>query len=254
MVPDQFKLPPNRANLPATLLFLPGTLCDERMWEAQFLALSKDWPCTFVDYRFEESIFAMAMTALAQVSGPLIPIGLSMGGMVALEIWHQAPERVSALALFDTDPGADTPERCRNRDAQVLAATHGGFRSMVETQLAPAYTSPRNSAGTTAGAVLRQKVIEMALDQGVAAFAAQVTALATRQDNWPLLGGIGVPTLVACGADDQLCLPEWHRRMAAIIPASTFESIEAAGHLSCLEQPDATTRLLQSWLEGLRSL
>ena len=131
MVPDQFKLPPNKASLPATLLFLPGTLCDARLWQAQQRELSVAWSSTIIDYRMEETIAAMAETALATVSGPVVPIGLSMGGMVALEIWRQASSRVAAIALFDTNPGADTPERRAIREAQLIAAKQGDRKSVV---------------------------------------------------------------------------------------------------------------------------
>ena len=239
-----------------SLLFLPGTLCDARLWQPQIEALSASsalpapWRCVVADYRYADSIGAMAALALAQAlehhDDKVIPIGLSMGAMVALEIWRQAPERVAAMALFDTDPGADTPARCAKRDAQLLAATHGQFRSVIKTQLKPAYFSPSNT-----DQALRQHVIKMALDQGIGAFAAQLTALATRQDSWELLKTITVPTLVACGADDQICLPAWHERMASLIADSTYKPIENAGHLTSLEQPAATTECLQSWLKEI---
>ena len=232
-----------------TLLFLPGTLCDERLWAAPYQALSTRWACINADYRFEESIAAMAQAALAKATGMVIPIGLSMGGMVALEIWRQAPERVAALALFDTDPGADTPSRLMKRNTQMLAATQGHFRAMVETQLAPSYFS-----GTlTASPAILRNVVEMACEQGVAAFAAQITALATRPDNWPLLQHINVPTLIACGADDQICPAPSHQKMASLIAGATFVLIDAAGHLPPMQRPAATTRALKTWLSMMRS-
>jgi len=221
-----------------------------------------------VDYGFEDSIDAMAAKALAENAGSLIPIGLSMGGMVALEIWRQAPTRVAAMALFDTDCGADTRERRNRRDAQILAAVHGDFHNMVETQLAPAYfaksvvdpsamdaTTHAITGAASDGATqeLHNIVVDMALALGVAAFAAQITALATRRNFWPQLKKINVPTLIACGADDRICPPELHREMAALIPAAKFVSIEAAGHLPPIEQPDATTFVLRSWLAVCRT-
>lgn len=241
------------AQQPKTLLFLPGTLCDERLWQGQQQALSAGWPHTIVNYRFADSIPEMAAQALHESTGLLIPIGLSMGGIVALEVWHQAPERVAALALFDTYCGADTVERRKKRDAQILAAVHGNFRQMVEAQLAPRYFSQTHSADvkTTTIESLQHTITSMALDLGVAAFAAQITALATRTDYWPLLKTISVPTLIACGADDQICTPESHHYMAAQIKNSTFVQIDHAGHLPPLEQPEATTLVLRNWLDGL---
>jgi pimeloyl-ACP methyl ester carboxylesterase len=214
-------------------------------------ALLPDWPCAMVDYGTADSIIEMAANALAEYTGPLIPVGLSMGGMVALEIWRQAPDRVTAMALFDTDCGADTNERRQNRDRQILMAVHGDFREMVETQLLPSYFSADNINKANAHQALRETVIAMALDLGVAVFAAQITALATRKDSWPLLETIGVPALIACGAEDRICTPDSHRKMASNIQMATRAYIDDAGHLPPLEQPIHTTLVLQSWLEAL---
>ena len=198
----------------------------------------------------------MAAVALAQVDGPIVPIGLSMGGIVALDIWRQAPERVTAMALFDTDPGADTLERRAKRDGQVSLAARGNFLDMIETQLLPTYFSaerPADGSTQVSRESLRRTVISMAIDHGAVAYAAQAEALATRPDSWPLLESIDVPTLIACGADDRICLPATHIRMASRLPLgkATFRSIAAAGHLSPLEQPEVTTSLLYSWLASL---
>ena len=239
-----------------TLLLLPGTLCDARVWDAPCEALRRDWPCAHVDYRFKTSISAMAAAALAQVDGPIVPIGLSMGGIVALDIWRQAPERVAAMALLDSDPGADTVERRAKREVQVGMATRGNFLGMIESQLLPTYFSATRAADGSSHVShesLRTTVISMAIDQGAAAYSAQAEALAGRADSWPLLETIDVPTLIACGADDRICLPATHIRMASRLPLgrATFRSIAAAGHLSPLEQPEATTSVLRSWLASL---
>ena len=229
-----------------TLLFLPGTLCDERIWWKSYQALCNDWPCVVVDYRCQNNIATMAAKALATVTGAIIPIGHSMGGIVALEMWRQAADRIAAIALFDTDPRADTPERRTRRDAQVALALGGDFREVVETQLLPTYFSPSRSGDIA----LTETLIAMAIDQGAPAFAAQAEALASRPDSWPQLADITIPTLIACGADDRICPPDIHRPMASCLPASTFEIIAEAGHFAPLEQPDITTRLLRNWLDG----
>ena len=244
MVPDQSKLPPNKASQPATLLFLPGTLCDARLWEAQRHALSAAWPCVVADYRYEESIFAMASVALACASGPIIPIGFSMGGMVALEIWRQASSRVAGIALFDTNPGADTAERRVIRDAQLIAARQGRLGEMVKTQLIPTYFSPANATNDK----LHATVIDMAIDHGPAAFAAQANALSARADSWQLIETINVPALVAYGVDDLICPEENQHRIAQLLSMGTFHTIRGAGHFAPLEQPEATTSVLRDWL------
>lgn len=230
-----------------TLLILPGTLCDARVWHDMFAGIEDQWPCWHVDYRHAECISTMADLALAAAPGKIIPIGISMGGMVALDIWRRASERVSGLVLFDMDPGGDTPERRARRDEQLLSATHGRFLEMITSRLLPVYFSSESRSA----ALAREIVISMALDQGIGAYAAQLTALATRKDSWMDLPGIDVPVLIACGEDDQICSPELHARMAAAIPFSTSFTIPEAGHLSPLEQPAIARHMLRSWLTDI---
>lgn len=230
----------------STLLFLPGTLCDERVWEATRLALAPRWPGLPVDYRHKISITAMARHALATVDGTVIPVGLSMGAIVALEIWRLAPERVQALALFGVNPAADLASRRQRRDSQVQAALAGGLDTLARNELAPLYFAP-----SAHSAMLIDSVVAMATTHGAAAFAAQSEALRTRQDYWPLLEHIAPPVLLACGAHDLICPPEQHRRMRAMMQQARYTEIAEAGHLAPLEQPQACSIALREWLEHL---
>ena len=226
-----------------TLLFLPGTLCDRRVWETVAALLAPQWTCMHVDYRHADSIAAMARRCLDAAAGPLLPVGLSMGGIVALEMWRQAPERLAALALFGTNPGADTPERGARRDDQVRRARQGQLARIVEHELVPAYFPGRAPAPALAGVVAA-----MALDQGAECYAAQSRALATRPDAWDSLAAIDRPVLLACGECDQVCPLEQHERMARLLPRWTLSPIRDAGHLAPLEQPRSSALALQSWL------
>ncbi|WP_306392463.1 alpha/beta fold hydrolase [Telluria beijingensis] len=227
-----------------TLLFLPGTLCDRRVWEPCAALLEARWPCVHVDYRHETSIAAMARTCLEAAAGPLVPVGLSMGGIVALEMWRQAPERLAALALFDTNPGPDLAERGARRGDQLRRAREGGLADIALHELAPAYFT-----GRAPDPALPALVVSMALEQNAASYAAQSMALATRPDSWPLLAGIARPVLLACGEHDRICPPEQHDRMAELLPRWTWSPIRDAGHLAPLEQPQSSALALQSWLQ-----
>lgn len=209
--------------------------------------LRHEWTCVVARYHSENRIARMAVAALKSVEGRIIPIGHSMGAMVALEIWRKARERVDALALFDTDPGPDTVGRAARRDIQVRMALSGKFSAMVESQLLPAYFSPSHEHNEK----FREEVMAMAKEQGVSAFVAQAEALANRADAWPLLAGIDAFTLVACGEDDRICPPRIHQQMAKRLPASSYECIANAGHFAPLEQPRATAELLKNWFGRL---
>ena len=231
-----------------TLVFLPGSLCDSRVWRPVVDALGSATPCTVITYGEQDSIKTMASTVLAAVDGPLIPIGLSMGGIVALAMWRQAPERIVALGLCGTNPGADPIERKNARATQLAIVESDGLQALAEQRLAPAYFA----ADSAQRAQLTHTVTQMTLDAGKARLTAQFAALSSRSDSWPTLPTITVPTLVMFGANDMVCPPQDQQRMAAQIPRACVHEIPQAGHLAPLEQANSTAVLIREWLHLLQ--
>ncbi len=97
-------------------MLLPGNMCDARLWPSELRASLPG--AREVSFLAETSIDAMAHTALAAADGPLLPVGFSMGGIVALAMARLAPERIAALVLIDTNASADLPERAAVRPRQ----------------------------------------------------------------------------------------------------------------------------------------
>lgn len=64
------------------------------------------------------------------------------------------------------------------------------------------------------------------------------------------LGEIQVPTLVVVGEQDQPLPPSYSREIAEALPNASLVVIEKAGHLSTLEQPEAVTSAMVSFLAG----
>jgi pimeloyl-ACP methyl ester carboxylesterase len=231
-----------------TLVLLPGTLCDLRVWQPVAEHLDPQWRTQFVDFGALDHVAEMAARALSAASGLLVPVGVSMGGIVALEMWRLAPERIAALALFDTNPGADTEARRRAREHQLdqaHLAGPNGLQTLVRSHLLPSYF-PR-----AVSPVVETTVLAMALDAGLTTLTKQSAALAMRIDYWPLLPSINKPALVACGEFDLLCPPAQHRQMTGLMPQAQFRLIGEAGHLAPLEQPLQTAAILQAWLSSI---
>jgi pimeloyl-ACP methyl ester carboxylesterase len=66
-----------------------------------------------------------------------------------------------------------------------------------------------------------------------------------------LLKAIRHPTLVLCGREDRITPVELHEEMADAIPAAQLVVVERCGHLSALEQPQAISDAMQTWLESI---
>lgn len=167
-----------------------------------------------------------------------------MGGIVAMEMWRQAPERVTGLALLDTNYRADTPEKRTMRDAQMQAVASGRLLEVLREELKPNYLA-RVHRGNTA---LLDEVLAMGMDLGEEVFKRQSLALKSRPDSAGTLPAIDCPALVLCGDEDSLCPPALHREMAEALPNAEFSIISGCGHLSTMEQPQAVTTAMAGWL------
>lgn len=225
------------------LLFMPGLLCDARLWRAQMQVFPE---ATVADLTLDDHLDAMAHRALASMPERFALCALSMGGYAALALMRIAPERVTRLCLMDTTARPDTPAQADHRRG-LMAITQGNRFRGVTQRLLPQLLHPDRLSDT----VLSQEVVEMAARVGQAAFLRQLQAILGRPDSRPNLVEIEVPTMVAVGSHDTLTPPALAEEMAALIPGAVLRVIAAAGHLPPIEQPEAVNLLLREWL-GLK--
>lgn len=231
--------------MPIPLLLLPGLLCDGALWAPQIGALKDVAECRVADLTRDDTIRGMVRRTLDEVPWDTFALaGFSMGGFAALEVMRQAPQRVSRLALMDTGPGVDSPERADERRRGIaLAEQARGFQPIARTLLA-SMLHPDRAADPVLGTTMR----EMAERVGREAYIRQQTAILRREDSIPMLRTIRCPTLVLCGRDDRRTPLEWHETMAREIPGAVLEVIEHCGHMSPLEAPEATSAAMRRWL------
>ena len=200
-------------------------MCDARLFAPQIAAFSGSWPVMVAPLTGRKTFEELARDILRQAPPRFALAGLSMGGIAAMEMVRQAPQRVSRLALMDTNPLAEPAERSAERDAQIERVLAGGLRS-----------------------VILDLCMAMADALGVDVFAHQSRALQQRPDQCDTLREVKVPTLVLCGEDDSLCPVERHEMMRDLVPGARLAVIREAGHLPVLEQPDRTNKELRQWL------
>ena len=226
------------------LVLLPGMMCDARLWSAQIAAFSGDRVVHTAPMVHSE-IFEIAADILSNAPPIFALAGLSMGGVVAMEILRQAPERVERLALLDTNPLPELAEVAARREPQIEKVQQGKLDAVMRDEMKPNYLAD----GPNRPAIL-DLCMEMAQSLGPEVFIAQSRALQSRPSQIEILKASDIPTLILCGRDDRLCPVERHQLMHELMPHATFTIIENAGHLPTLEQPKETTAALARWLEA----
>ncbi|GFM50313.1 alpha/beta hydrolase [Pseudomonas cichorii] len=227
-------------NLP--LVLLPGLLNDERLWAHQVAAFEPSRSVSVADLSQDDSIEKMARRTLEQAPPFFALAALSMGGYVAMEIMRQAPERVVALALFDTMVRPDSEDRARVRRGLLELAKLGKFMGVTPHLL------PRIIHARCLGTVAAQQVMDMAQTIGREGFIRQQQAIIEREDYRSLLETISVPTLIVVGENDEITPVEESVFTQQGIAGSRLVVLPECGHLPPLEYPQRTTELLQEWL------
>ena len=117
------------------LVLLPGMMCDVRLFAPQIAAFSHEHPVLVAPLTGADTMSALATAVLAIAPPRFALAGLSMGGIVAMEMIRQAPDRISRLALLDTNALADPPGFAAKREAQVEKALSGELRSVMRDEM-----------------------------------------------------------------------------------------------------------------------
>ncbi len=222
---------------------------DTDMWRPQMPALARDFRVIRYDHRGQGrspasgepyEIADLGWDALGLLDELDVPrahvCGVSLGGMVAIWLAANAPERVDRLVLCSTSPHMPPASQWTDRAAKVRAArsTAGIADETIERWL-------------TAGFRARETQTTRWLRAMVAAsppggYAACCEAIG-RMDQRDSVRAIRAPTLVMVGDEDPSTPPEDAKRIAESIHGARLEILATARHLASVEQPALFTRL-----------
>ena len=178
--------------------------------------------------------------------GPVIWVGLSMGGMVGQGLAIRHPELVEALVLANTS--SKYPEAAAAVFAQRIGAVQaGGLASIVDSVMERYFSAAFRAHEPEAVAVARGTVLRSD-PVGYAAACAAVGGV-----NWlDRLNSISCPTLIIAGKLDVGAPVSMAEAMAERIKDSQLVVFDEASHLSVAEQPAQFAQTLQTFLGTLR--
>lgn len=236
------------------IVFLHGVGSDKSAWRPQLEYFGKERRAVAFDYPgYGDSDPAPEGTTRDDYAAAILSAmdelgierahacGLSLGGVVAIALYHAAPERCVSLILADTfavhPDGHAILERSR---AALETAT---LRQMAEGRVDALLAQPADAA-------LRSEVVETMgrIPPTAYLIGAQAVWLADQRER---AQAVRVPTLVLCGAQDKVAPPALAAELTRLIPRAREEVIDHAGHLSNLEQADAFNQAVDDFIRGL---
>lgn len=235
------------------ILFLHGVGSDRTVWHPQLDrfgatrgAIAADYPgygesdpvpdATRTDY-------AEAMIALldALQIGRAHVCGLSLGGIVAMLMALDHPDRIASLVLADTF--AVHPDGRTIHDGSLAALDEMGMAGLVNSRV-------DRLLGDEPPEGLRDEVIAtMArIDPDAYRLGARAVWLADLSER---VAAIDCPTLVLCGSADVVTPPALSDALEAAIPRARRADIAQAGHLPNAERSTAFNRIVEDFIAGL---
>lgn len=225
-----------------TLVLIPGLVSDRIVWQPLAEALAGVMRVHHADLTQSDSITAMARGLLAAVSGRLIVVGHSMGGRVAMEMAHLAPDRVRGLVLANT---GHHPKRAGEeiKRQHMINLGHGGMEPLADAWLPPMVDPAR--AGDR---VLMAKLRAMVLRADADIHERQIRALLGRPDATKYLKTIACPVLLIVGRQDSWSPVSQHQEIAAAVPDAELVVIDNAGHFAPVERPQEVGDAITAWL------
>jgi 3-oxoadipate enol-lactonase len=169
-------------------------------------------------------------------------VGLSLGGMTAMQVAADHPERVDRLALLCTSALLGPPEGWRQRADSVTAGGTGAVADAVAARwLTPSFAAEQPQ-------VLARVRAMIAATPSVG-YAAGCGAI-ERMDLRERIGAITAPTLAIAGADDPATPPEHLERIVAAVPGARLRVLDHVAHVPTYERPAEIARLLLAHLAG----
>jgi len=168
--------------------------------------------------------------------------GVSLGGLIALWIGINAPDRARALVVSNTAARVGSEELWA---ARIEAVEVGGMEAVREAAVVR-FFSPEHASARPATVAEATRTLLSVDPVGYAGCCAALRDADLRES----VAAIRSPTLVIGGDRDIATPPEEAVWLHDHIPGSSLRVLEGAAHLSNLERPDDWTAEVAGFLEG----
>ena len=235
-------------------VLIHGHPFDRTLWEPQLGALRDGFRVFAPDLRgFGESPVTAGSVTMRQYAadiegllddlgiGRAAIIGLSMGGLVTMELAAARPERYWAIGLVATTAEPVTPHERVTRRQRADAVERDGMGVLVDYMHTGLY-------GPACPPAIRDRVDAMMAAASPAGAAAALRGRADRPDYRPVLARLDIPALVCAGSADPWSNREVTAEMIACLKRPEVLMIDGAGHLPNLEAEREFNDALRAFL------
>jgi 3-oxoadipate enol-lactonase len=244
---------------PAVVL-IHGHPFNRGMWAPQVAALQDRYRVIVPDLRgYGQSPVTAGVVTMAELAADVAGLldrlgigtaalaGLSMGGLVMMELAAAEPDRWWGLCFIATTAQPPSPADAAARRAAATTAQEQGMVPVAETM------GPR-LFGPDPGEALTARITDMMLATNPLGAAAALRGRAQRPDYRPMLRSLRTGSFVCTGDQDTYSTAEVTSELVSCLDDPQVVLLKGAGHLPNLEQPDVFNAHLLAFLDRTRPL
>jgi 3-oxoadipate enol-lactonase len=170
-----------------------------------------------------------------------IPVGLSVGGMIAQLLAHRNLAKIEKLVLCDTRHKIGNAQIWNDR---ITAVKEKGLASISDAVMQRWFS----------GKFRKEEAIKVAgyknMLERTPALGYIKTCEAIRDaDLTEIAKQIKIPTLCVAGSEDKSTTPEEVKNLADLIEGARYEVIEGSGHIPCVDNPAALSNLIIDFIK-----
>ena len=220
------------------LVFLPGTLCDERLWHYQSAIFESHH---HVNLRTQDNLPAMLAEVEKAPFNEFIICGFSMGGYVAQQFALRFPDRVKHVVTIGSSFLGYPAHELAVVEKAIPMIEKGLFKGITQRRMKE-FLHPDSFEK----AELRDLIQSMAGPDAAAVYLRQLKATLYRNNLADKITQLKPPLTAIGGKQDQVVLPETILEFKKVLPNSNVILLDGCGHFVPLEKPNQVNEILKA--------
>jgi pimeloyl-ACP methyl ester carboxylesterase len=246
------------------LVMIHAGVADSRQWNNEFTNFAQSYQVIRYDMRgygksepvdgeFSHMSDLVSLLDTLEILEPIVIMGCSMGGGLAMDFALTHPSRAKALIMVDSGPSGlklDKPSSSKFADAEkAFEAGNLDLVAEIETQI---WFDGIDRTPEQVNPAMRKLLYEM----NRLALSHEIKQLGKRQPNtqtpaFNRLGDLNLPVLIIVGAHDTPYTLAAADYMTEKIPSARKVIIEDAAHLPNMDHPPEFQGIVKDFLENL---
>lgn len=237
-----------------TIVFLHGLVGLNEHWEEVVRLASASARCVLLEVPLLElrgadcsidGVTSLTVDFLArhlvgrEGGGPVVLVGNSFGGHVALRVAIQRPDLVRGLVLAGS---SGLIEKSMVSDVQIRPS-----RQWLERKIAELFYDPERHMRASDLDRAHQQLSE----RGGARAMVRLSRSARRNHLGDRIGQVRAPTLLIWGRQDIVTPPEAAEQFASVLPDARIAWFDACGHAPMMEHPQSFATELLEFVDSL---